>query len=186
MDEIADDLEGSRIDELRYSPGQPIDDPIIASLGASLRPVLGHPAQLNPMFLEYVAYALGAHVAQTYGGMAAWSTPRKGGLAPWQEKRAKEIMAARLDGPLLREMAQQCGLSVGHFSRAFRATTGVAPHQWLIQRRVEAAKDLLWDRRMPLSEVALACGFADQSHFTRTFSRATGLSPGAWRRNIHH
>jgi len=81
----------------------------------------------------------------------------------------------------LEHVARECGLSVSYFSRAFRKSTGMAPHRWLIQRRVEAAKALLSAKAASLSEIALLCGFADQSHFTRTFSGMVGSSPGAWR-----
>ena len=71
-----------------------------------------------------------------------------------------------------------------NFSRAFRQSTGVSPHQWLLKRRADQTKSLLRDRTLPLSDVALSCGFADQSHFTRVFARLAGISPGAWRRNL--
>jgi AraC family transcriptional regulator len=107
----------------------------------------------------------------------------RGGLAGWQERRAKEILAAHLTGQIaLQEVAHACGLSVSHFSRAFRETTGLAPHQWLLHRRIEAAKSAMHDARLPLADVALSCGFADQSHFTRVFSKQVGVSPGCWRR----
>jgi AraC-like DNA-binding protein len=110
------------------------------------------------------------------------SIPR-GGLAPWQAQRAKELMNANLDGKLpLSRLAEECGLSTRHFARAFRQTTGVPPHRWLLGRRVDRAKDLLHDPALSLAEVALACGFADQSHFTRMFTTVVGLSPGLWRR----
>jgi Helix-turn-helix domain len=70
----------------------------------------------------------------------------------------------------------------GTLSRAFRQSIGLPPHQWLLQRRVDKAKQLLRDSRSPLAEVAADCGFADQSHFTRVFTRAVGISPGQWRR----
>ena len=73
-------------------------------------------------------------------------------------------------------------MSVSHFSRAFRRTMGVAPHKWLLTRRVELAKERLRDHQLSLLDVALACGFADQSHLTRVFTCMVGLSPGAWRR----
>jgi transcriptional regulator GlxA family with amidase domain len=93
------------------------------------------------------------------------------------------LLEAHLDGELgLREIAAECGLSAGHFARAFRQSIGVAPHAWLLRRRVDVAKSLMRDRRRPLAEVALTAGFADQSHFTRIFSRIVGVSPGAWRR----
>jgi AraC family transcriptional regulator len=75
-------------------------------------------------------------------------------------------------------------LSVSHFSRRFRQTVGVAPHKWLLSFRVDLAKNLLRKQEKTLSDVALVCGFADQSHFTRVFTRMTGISPGAWRRGL--
>jgi len=80
------------------------------------------------------------------------------------------------------ELALLCGMSRGHLIRAFRNTTGVPPHRWLIMRRVERAKELLELGDMPIVEIALECGFADQSHLTRVFTGAIGISPGAWRR----
>ena len=106
----------------------------------------------------------------------------RGGLAPWQERRAKEVLSANLDGGVpLKDVARECRLSVSHFSRAFRRTMGVAPHHWLLTRRIEVAKEKLRDRRLSLSDVALVCGFADQSHLTRVFTGMVGVSPGAWR-----
>ena len=61
---------------------------------------------------------------------------------------------------------------------------GIAPHNWLVARRVETAKDKLRDDRLTLLDVALACGFADQSHLTRVFTRMVGVTPGAWRRAL--
>jgi AraC-like DNA-binding protein len=84
----------------------------------------------------------------------------------------------------LSEIALACGLSVGHFSRAFRRSTGLAPHAWLLHIRVEAAKAMLRQREAQLSVIAMACGFADQSHFSRVFTRRVGSSPGAWRKYL--
>ena len=111
--------------------------------------------------------ALGVHIAQTYGGMRPVSRPVRGGLAPWQEQRAKEILRANLHGVPLKEVARECGLSVSHFSHAFRRTLGVAPHNWLIEQRIVLSKEKLRDDRLPLTDVAAECGFCDQSHFER-------------------
>ena len=185
LDEIADNAEARRIGELRYRPGVPISDQVVWHLGACLLPALEYPEQTNRLFLEHVTLALATHVAHTYGDLKPLSRTRKGGLTGWQEKRAKEILSASLSGGVsLRELAEQCGLSVNYFSRAFKESTGLAPHQWLIRRRVEVAKAVLSNPHISLAEVALICGFADQSHFTRVFSRVMGISPGAWRRNF--
>src|SRR4029077_15958219 len=103
--------------------------------------------------------------------------------APWQERRAKEILRAKLQGGVpLKEVARECGLSASHFSHAFRRTLGVAPHNWLIEQRIVLSKEKLRDDRLLLADVAAECGFSDQSHLTRHFKRIVGVSPGAWRR----
>ena len=162
-----------------------LGDATISSLGMAVLPALSHPDQASQLFVDHVVLAVGIHVAQTYGGMRALPWPIRGGLAPWQVTRAKEILCANLDGRVpLQEVARECRLSVSHFSRAFRCSMGAAPHNWLLTRRVELAKEKLRDDRLSLTDVALACGFADQSHLTRVFTRMVGVSPGAWRRAI--
>lgn len=109
--------------------------------------------------------------------------PARGGLAPWQERRAKELMSTHLARQIpLALVAGECRLSVSHFARSFKQCTGKPPHRWLLENRVERAKELLLDPEVSLAEVALDCGFSDQSHFTRVFSRTVGTSPGTWRR----
>jgi AraC-like DNA-binding protein len=187
FDEIADDASAYRIGELRCPNGRGVADATIRSLASSLVGGFDRPEEVSRIFLEHVSFAVCAHLAQAHGGMRPNSMVARGGLAAWQERRAKEILNANLDGAVaLTEVARECRLSVSHFSRAFRQSTGVAPHGWLQNRRVELAKDLLRDRQSSLSEIALHCGFADQSHFTRVFTRRAGVSPGAWRRGTAH
>ena len=182
LEAIAEDADAPRICDLNHEPVA-IDDPTILSLGQAVLPALSRPNQVNQLFVDHVLMALGIHVAQTYGGMRPLAPPIRGGLAAWQVKRAKEILASNLDGRVqLKEVARECGLSVSHFSRSFRRSVGAAPHNWLLTRRVDAAKEKLRDGRLSLLDVALGCGFADQSHLTRVFTRIVGVSPGAWRR----
>ena len=109
--------------------------------------------------------------------------PVRGGLAPWQERRAKELMSTHLGREIsLAFVASECRLSVSHFARSFKQCTGKPPHRWLLENRVDRAKELLIDAELPLAEIALECGFSDQSHFTRVFSRTVGTSPGTWQR----
>ncbi|QWT18846.1 AraC family transcriptional regulator [Bacillus sp. NP157] len=108
----------------------------------------------------------------------------RGGLAHWQERRALAFMEQRLDQSFpVSDVADACGLSVNHFSRAFRRTLGKPPHRWLLDRRIERARELLRTTPLALADIALACGFAEQSHFTRVFTRLVGMPPGAWRRS---
>jgi AraC family transcriptional regulator len=183
LDAVADDASAPRIADLTYHPGEPIDDMVIRNLGQSLRGVFDKPEQANQLFLDHVMMAVATHVAKTYGGMREGARLTRGGLAGWQESRAKEVLAAHLAGQVaLQEVADACSLSVSHFSRAFRETTGLAPYQWLMRHRIEAAKSAMQDARLSLADIALACGFSDQSHFTRVFSKQMGISPGCWRR----
>ncbi|MEH2562311.1 helix-turn-helix domain-containing protein [Bradyrhizobium sp. AZCC 2289] len=184
LDAIADEADAPRIRDLSYKPGVGVNDVTIATLGRLLLPALSHPDQANPLFVDHVLLAVGVHVAQTYGGMRPVSQPVPGWLAPWQEQRAKEIIAANLGGVPVRELARECQLSRVHFSRAFRRSVGVTPYQWLMERRAEVAKEKLRDERLSLADVATECGFADQSHFTHHFTRLVGVTPRDWRRAL--
>jgi transcriptional regulator GlxA family with amidase domain len=135
---------------------------------------------LNSLFLDHLLQAAAVHVIQRYGETA--SIKATGGLSPQQLARAKEIMNARISHALsLKQIATECGLSVTHFARAFRQSTGVAPYLWFQQMRLERARKLLAGRERSLAEIAVACGFSDQSHFTRMFRKYIGESPGRWR-----
>jgi AraC-like DNA-binding protein len=183
LDAIADDANAPRIRDLSYEPGAGVNDVTISGLGSLLLPALSHPDQANPLFVDHVLLAVGVHIAQTYGGMRPMWRPARGGLAPWQERRARELLRANIKrGVALKEVARECGLSVGYFSHAFRRTLGVAPHKWLIEQRVVLSKEKLRDDGLSLSDVAAECGFSDQSHLTRAFRQTVGVSPGAWRR----
>jgi AraC family transcriptional regulator len=184
LNAIADDVSARRIGDLNHRPGFGIEDATIFRLGRSLLPALSRPDQANQLFIDHVTLAVGIHVAQTYGGMRPVSRIAAGRLAPWQERRAKEIISANLGGVPLADVARECRLSTSHFHRAFHRTVGMAPHKWLLSRRIEVAKEKLRDGRSSLSDVALACGFSDQSHLTRVFNRLVGISPGAWRRAL--
>jgi AraC-like DNA-binding protein len=183
LDGLAEDAGSRRIEDLRHRPGVGFSDPVLRHLLLSLRPALAAgPTETSALYADHVARAFVTHLATAYGEMRL---PRalRGGLAPWQERRAKEILDARLDGGVsLATLAGACDLSVRHFSRAFRRSTGQSPHRWLLERRLDRARGLLELSAQSLSEIAAACGFANQSHFTRTFTRAVALSPGAWRR----
>jgi AraC family transcriptional regulator len=159
------------------------DDVVVRSLGRCLLPAFENPARANRLFMDHIAAALLAHMMQAYGGSPAAPLLARGGLAPWQVRRAKEMLMAHIDGEVtLEELARECELSRSHFARAFRKSTGRPPHRWLIAQRVERAKDMLLKSDTSLAEIADACGFSDQSHFSKVFAAAVGTSPGEWRR----
>ena len=107
---------------------------------------------------------------------------REPGAEPRAVALAKELLAARLgEPPSLEELATLVHLSPFHFARVFRRATGLPPHAWLKQRRLEQARALLRSGCAPL-QVALQLGFSDQSHLTRQFKQSYGVSPGEYRR----
>jgi AraC family transcriptional regulator len=124
---------------------------------------------------------------ETYNGAlrGGYAVPLsfRGGLAPRQKRRLIEHIEANLDKPLTCEkLAEWVGLSTSYFSRAFKSSFGRSPHTYLIARRLEHAQGLLLATDEPISQIALACGLADQCHLCRLFRKLTGESPAAWRR----
>jgi AraC family transcriptional regulator len=183
LDEIADEDGSPRIEELNCPMSIGHIDPVFKNLALAFLPALAKPDQINKLFAEHAARAVTAHLARSYGSLPSQVQRGRGGLAPWQERRAKELLNSDLSGNFsLPELASACRLSASHFSQAFKQTVGCPPHQWLLTRRVERATHLLLNTDQPLSEIALATGFADQSHFTRVFSQRIKASPAAWRR----
>ena len=112
--------------------------------------------------------------------MARFAPDQKRGLSLPKLDRVVELIDASLEeGLSLAEMAAAVHLSPIHFARMFRRSTGVSPHQYLINRRVLRAKDGLLRGDTPIAEIAQRCGFSNQEHLTRTFGRIVGITPAA-------
>ena len=164
-------------------PQQGMRDPVLYHLGACLSALLEHPEENNSLLVDQIALSLQSHLYQAYSAAPASSPRGRGGLAPWQERRAKDAMEADLDKEItIARLAHDCRLSASQFGRAFRQSTGCTPHRWRLQRRVERAQVLLLTSDKTLAEIASSCGFFDPSHLTRAFSQTVGSSPGSWRR----
>ncbi len=108
-----------------------------------------------------------------------------GPLTRWQLVRALELFETNFDRRIrLDEVADAVRMSKSHFSRAFSDSVGEPPARYLRRYRVKRAHQMMLSTSKSLSEIALNCGFADQSHFTRTFRRMVGVAPAAWRRAL--
>lgn len=171
-----------RVSDLRAPEfGHP--DPVIHNLALTLIArikMLGE--ETDSLFADWIALAFHAHVVRVYGEVAELK-PWRGGLTPRRLRLVSEWMIERLADPLsIPAIAAQIDMAPGHFARAFRQATGEPPHQWLMRRRIERTKQLLRSPDTTLAEIALNCGFVDQSHLTRVFSRREKMTPGVWRR----
>jgi AraC family transcriptional regulator len=183
LDQISDEQGAPRIGTLACERG--VFDPTVWHLGSALLPALERPQEIGSMYADHLLLATHTYFAVAFGGMRHASARKRGGLAPWQLHCATELMMERLGGDIsLSEAAGACGLSPNYFARAFKQSVGTPPHRWLLRQRVVRAKSLLRSPDRSLSEIATACGFADQSHFTRVFTSVVGASPGAWRKQI--
>ena len=159
-------------------------DIVLANLARALEPALEKPEEASALFVDQMTTAVGTYLVQRYGGRPNTEAARTGTLSRSQENLAKSIFQENLDGNIsVLDVAAACNLSRGYFIRAFRESTGMTPYQWLLSERINRARRLLRASNAPLAEIAIACGFADQSHFTRVFSSLVGATPGAWRRN---
>jgi len=104
------------------------------------------------------------------------------GLPPRAKGRVLEYIVTHLNENITNDaLAEVAGLSVCHFARMFKQTVGVSPHRYVLQCRIEWARELLAGTEMPLSEIAIVTGFSDQSHYTRWFREIIGVTPGSYR-----
>jgi len=165
--------------ELRFCFANPYDDPVVRHLGYAALAMLDQDG--SPFALDCLMQSLAGHALQQYGQSKSAPPPTARGLPRRLVRLAQEAIEEHLAGGLtVTELADLCGLSPSHFSRAFKQATGFSPHRWMQIRRIERAKALLVGKTGSLAEIALSCGFADQSHFTRSFSREVGEAPLRW------
>ncbi|HBF28062.1 MAG TPA: AraC family transcriptional regulator [Rhizobium sp.] len=156
-------------------------DPVMFALAQALLPALENPQEANVLFVERIGLAVLAHLSQTYGGVY-FPVDKKGTLAPWQERRVSEYLTEHFQEPVaVADLAQICALSQSYFIKAFKESFGRTPYRWLSEYRVARARDLL-KSDISIAEIAIECGFSDQSHMTRSFRELVGVAPGQFRR----
>lgn len=167
-----------RDDDLAPRPW--LTSPRIFTLAELLATEVGGDGELGQLYGESLVLALVVEYLRTV--RAHGPAARKGGLTPRQLRDVCAYMHEHLSAPVgLRELADLSGMSQAHFSRAFKASTGVPPYRWQLAARVEKAQQLLLRPGSSLADIALQLGFGDQSHLTRVFRRVVGTTPSAWR-----
>jgi AraC family transcriptional regulator len=162
-----------------------VEDPVIGGLAALARLELDAGGAGGRLYLEGLAAALAVHLLRNSGLSRRSPIPHRGGLAPRQFRCVLEYIEAHLAEELgLVELAAIVGLSPHYFGEAFRISSGRSPHRYVMERRVERARDLLQGEDRPIGDIAYAAGFSSQSHFTANFRRITGVTPGRFRRSL--
>jgi AraC family transcriptional regulator len=157
-------------------------DDQIARLIESLRAEIAAGSPSGRLFGESIAVALSAHIAKRYSATEIMLEEFRGGLSPSRLKRVLEYIDANLaDNLELDQLAEVAGLNLYHFARGFKQSTGSSPHQHVLRRRIERAKEFLRDSRLSVLEASARTGFVDQSHFSKVFRRIVGLAPSKYR-----
>lgn len=173
---LMEDIDPAQIDHPRLH----FSDPRLIALAELIAAECENPEPLHDLYGDGLTLSLLINVLQLH----APRPRRRSALAAWQLRRAVDYIEENcMRNIRLEELASLTGLSQSHFSHAFKASTGLPPHQWQTQARLERAKHLLLKSEMPLTTVAVETGFADQAHFTRVFRKNVGVAPASWKRS---
>lgn len=167
---------------LEFIPQFSIIDPIIQHIAEALKAEIEAGCNTGKLFGESAATMLAVRLLQAYANHKSVFKEYEDGLDHNRLKVAIEYIHAHLEQNIkLADIAELLGISQYYFCHLFKQSIGLTPHQYLIQQRIERAKLLLKNRELSLAEIAIACGFTDQSHFTKSFKRSVGITPKAMR-----
>jgi len=160
-------------------------DVVIQHLAQAVEQAVCEKVSNSDLFIDPIARALADRVSAISRSSEPWQV-QTAGLPDYELRRLNDFIEANLEGEItLAAMASACGIGTKSFVRAFAATTGKSPYQYVIAARVERAKRLIEQDQEGLAEIALRCGFSHQEHLTRAFRRLTGQTPGRYRRSVN-
>lgn len=168
-------------DWVEFVPKWQIFDPMVQGIVAALKSDLKAGCPVGRLYGESFGTSLAVHILSNFS-IVQRKIPDWKGLSKSSQQQVLEFIEAYLETNIrLEDLAQIAGMSTFHFCRLFKKTMRLTPHQYVIRRRVERAKQLLKQSNLRIVDIALACGFANQSHFSRNFRRIVGISPKSFR-----
>ena len=169
--------------EVELIPQLSIHDPVIGQLALALKAEIQTGCLSGRLYGESLGIALAARLARNYALSKPSLELKANGLPRSQLERVVDYMKANLTQDLsILDLATLTGMSESHFSRSFKQSVGTAPYQYLMQQRVERARQLLQQQAVSIGDIALECGFANQTHLTKVFRQMTGMTPKAYRK----
>jgi AraC family transcriptional regulator len=174
-----------RFSEIEFKPRLFFYDPGLWETALKLKTLVENPGSMHRQYAEALGIVLTHELVRMNADTVLRGPVNRGGLACWQQKRVAAYIEEHVaDDIPLATLAELARLSPYHFCRAFKQSFGMPPHRHHAHRRIERAKQLLANRELPVTAIALDIGFSDTSTFTAAFHRLTGQTPTSYRRNL--
>src|SRR5882757_6291541 len=174
-----------RFEEIEFKPRLFFYDRDLWETALRLKSLVENPGSMQRQYAEALGIVLTHELVRINGEAARCGLVSRGGLARWQQKRVAAYIEERVaDDIPLATLAELARLSPYHFSRSFKHSFGMPPHRYHANRRIERAKQLLANRELSVTAIALEIGFSDTSTFTSAFHRLTGETPSYYRRRL--
>jgi AraC family transcriptional regulator len=174
-----------RFGEIEFKPRLFFYDRNLWETALKLKSQVENPGAMHRQYAEALGIALTHELIRINGGAALREPVSRGGLASWQQKRVAAYIEEHVaDDIPLATLAELARLSPYHFSRSFKSSFGMPPHRYHAHRRIERAKQLLANRELSITAIALDVGFSETSTFSAAFHRLTGQIPSRYRRNL--
>ena len=174
-----------RFGEIEFKPRLFFYDRELWDTALKFKSQVENPGSMPRLYAEALGIVLTHELVRINSGAARREPANRGGLAPWQQKRVAAYIEERVANDIpLATLAELARLSPYHFCRSFKRSFGMPPHRYHAIRRIERAKQLLADRQLSVTTIALDVGFSDTSRFSAAFHRLTGQTPSCYRRNL--
>ena len=174
-----------RFGEIEFRPRLFFYDHDLWQTALKLKSQVENPGVMLRQYAEALGISLTHELVRINGDAALCKPVTRGGLACWQRKLVAAYIEEHFaDDIPLATLAELARLSPCHFSRSFKQSFGMPPHKYHASHRIERAKQLLANRELSVTEIALEVGFSETSTFTAAFHRRTGQTPSNYRRNI--
>lgn len=183
-DSAVADMYGCDLAAAEIVPRFAMTDPLLEQLAVAIANSLREGTAEDGLYIDTLAQMIAAHLARHHSTRSKPPrVPAPQRISGWRMRRLVEFIEENLGGDLsLERMAAEVEVSPLYLARAFKAAVGESPHRYVLQRRLERAKELLRGTDTPIVEVALSAGFSSQSHLSNWFLRQVGVSPAVYRR----